>query len=358
MKKPNGISNDEVNVAFICAGDAEDRLFSSGVYFYMLKALRESGCKVASLGPVQPFYLTLGKHACAFTRALLGKNYDFLHTYRLSKAYARIFREKILSGSFDIVFAQEASAEIAFLDIGLPIVYGSDATFALMKDYYPFFTDLLKISAKRSDAIESMAIRKAAALIYPTEWASRSAAEDYGADAASINIIPFGPNLDALPSRGQALKPKDMQCCNLLFIGRKWARKGGDIAIGTFFELKRMNVPARLTICGCVPPVAYDHPDLSIIPSLDKNDEEQRARLFELYSQAHFLIMPSRAETAGFTISEAAAFGLPVIAARTGGIPDLVQEGVNGSSSRLKQEERSMPGLYNLFIQTARNMTS
>lgn len=320
----------KISVAFICAGDATDRRFSSGVYFYMRKALIDAGCRVESLGPVRPLSLVLGKWLRGFSRHALGKNLDFLHTFPLSKAYARFFRRKVLEGDFDIVFAQEAATEIAFLDVPVPIVYASDSTFALMKDYYPFFSNLLACSARQSDAIEGMAIKRADALVYPTHWAATSAIRDYGAERESISIVPFGPNFDQAPGREEALAPKDMRVCNLLFVGRNWARKGGATAVEAFLELRRAGVPARLTICGCTPPNDLSYPNLDVIPFLDKNDEEQRRRFMGLYSEAHFYILPSRAETAGFTVSEAAAFGVPVLASRTGGLADLVKEGENG----------------------------
>jgi glycosyltransferase involved in cell wall biosynthesis len=43
-----------------------------------------------------------------------------------------------------------------------------------------------------------------------------------------------------------------------------------------------------------------------------------------------FFILPTRAECSAIVFSEASAFGLPIISTRTGGVPDYVQDGVNG----------------------------
>ena len=48
------------------------------------------------------------------------------------------------------------------------------------------------------------------------------------------------------------------------------------------------------------------------------------------YASADAFIFPSRTETLGLVLLEAMAAGCPVVAARAGGIPDIVTDGVNG----------------------------
>jgi glycosyltransferase involved in cell wall biosynthesis len=52
--------------------------------------------------------------------------------------------------------------------------------------------------------------------------------------------------------------------------------------------------------------------------------------LAQAYASSDIFIMPSRSETLGLVILEAMSSGLPVVAARAGGIPEMVQDGVNG----------------------------
>ncbi|MGQ4646473.1 glycosyltransferase [Lyngbya aestuarii] len=52
--------------------------------------------------------------------------------------------------------------------------------------------------------------------------------------------------------------------------------------------------------------------------------------LAEAFASADAFIFPSRTETLGLVLLEAMAAGCPVVAARSGGIPDIVTDGVNG----------------------------
>ena len=53
-------------------------------------------------------------------------------------------------------------------------------------------------------------------------------------------------------------------------------------------------------------------------------------RLSQAYASADVFVFPSRLETFGLVVIEAMAAGLPVVAARVGGVGDIVAEGVNG----------------------------
>jgi glycosyltransferase involved in cell wall biosynthesis len=56
----------------------------------------------------------------------------------------------------------------------------------------------------------------------------------------------------------------------------------------------------------------------------------QGLELAAAYASADAFIFPSRTETLGLVLLEAMAAGCPVVAANSGGIPDIVTDGVNG----------------------------
>jgi glycosyltransferase involved in cell wall biosynthesis len=167
-------------------------------------------------------------------------------------------------------------------------------------------------------------------VIYSSAWAARSAIEDYGADPAKIHVVPFGANIDEPPAREVVLARKQSEQCRLLFLGVDWVRKGGDIAFETLLKLEELGIRAELVVCGCTPPQGVAHERMKIIPFLDKNDERQRKELEQLLMSADFLLLPTRADCTPIVFCEASAFGLPVVATNTGGVPEVVREGENG----------------------------
>jgi len=199
-----------------------------------------------------------------------------------------------------------------------------------MSDYYPDFSDLWELSSWEGNKIEELAIKKARLVLYNSYWAARSAIKDYGTDPSKVHIVNFGGNFQEIPLKEAVLSKKKTETCRLLFLETDWARKGGDLAVETFLALRKMGFRAELTVCGFAPPKNLSYDGIKTAPFLDKNDEQQRKRLIELFSGADILLFPTRADCASVVIAEANAFGLPAIATNTGGIPSVVREGENG----------------------------
>ncbi|MBW4596031.1 MAG: glycosyltransferase family 1 protein [Brasilonema angustatum HA4187-MV1] len=63
--------------------------------------------------------------------------------------------------------------------------------------------------------------------------------------------------------------------------------------------------------------------------------------LASAFASADAFIFPSRTETLGLVLLEAMAGGCPVVAARSGGIPDIVTDGVNGYLFEPEQDVQS-----------------
>lgn len=71
--------------------------------------------------------------------------------------------------------------------------------------------------------------------------------------------------------------------------------------------------------------------------------------LASAYASADAFIFPSRTETLGLVLLEAMAAGCPVVAARSGGIPDIVTDGENGYLFDPKDEQGAINATIRLL---------
>jgi glycosyltransferase involved in cell wall biosynthesis len=75
------------------------------------------------------------------------------------------------------------------------------------------------------------------------------------------------------------------------------------------------------------------------------------------YASADAFVFPSRTETLGLVLLEAMAAGCPVVAARSGGIPDIVQDGVNGYMFDPTDEQGAITATQKLLADPTRRET-
>ncbi|WP_263354809.1 glycosyltransferase family 4 protein [Acidicapsa acidisoli] len=314
--------------------DARNIRSWSGIFFFMCRALEAHVGEVVYLGPDESFGTRFIEHNSSRLnriwkkltgKILLGDKHRLL-AHRL----AQFFERRIQESPCDILFAPVAASEIAFLKTDLPIIYCSDITWPLILDYYPDLAAVSSFARAEGQYIESLAVRRASACIFPSDWAAKSCCDDFGLPPESVHQISFGANLNDPPTRSAALNRSLDGSINLIMVGVDWERKGGPIAFECLTTLLKNNVEATLTLCGCIPPAGFEHPRFRVIPFLSKHDPEQWKQMEQLFLDAHFMLFPTRAEALGVVTCEASAFGLPTIATDTGGVCGALREGVNG----------------------------
>ncbi len=76
--------------------------------------------------------------------------------------------------------------------------------------------------------------------------------------------------------------------------------------------------------------------------------------LYRAYASADIFVFPSAMETFGLVVTEAMAAGLPVVASRVGGIPDVVQEGVTGYTFESGDIDALIDGVRRIAASRAR----
>jgi glycosyltransferase involved in cell wall biosynthesis len=326
-------ASSRLRIAFLTSTDPKNRRSWSGLHYMLAQTLQKHVGDVSYLGPVSlRYWFGLGdRFNKVIGKISGGRRYHYSISVLTARMYAAIFSRKLRQQQYDLIFAPASYTEFAYLDTALPIIYCCDSTITQLIDYYPGLSSLLPVSKRELAYIEQRAITRADLLIYSSHWAGDSAVQDFGAPAEKVAVVPFGANFPIVLPREEVNKhQRQPGKCKLLFVGVEWVRKGGAIAFDTLIELHKLGIEAELTICGCVPPAGFEHPNLVVIPFLDKNDTAQLNQMVQLYMEADFFLLPTRAECAAIAFCEASSFGLPSFTTDTGGIADFVENGVNG----------------------------
>jgi glycosyltransferase involved in cell wall biosynthesis len=319
-----------LKIGFLTQHDPHDRSSWSGGIFYMFSALKDHAGEVEVISSNRSLLVKLISKANHYIGRIFRAEFAMSQSVPLSMAYGKQFTPHVDPAKYDVIFAPLASNEVAYLRTNVPIVYMSDATFSALENYYFSVDKVSKLYLMQGNHLESRAIQQSSALVYCSNWAADSARKDYGAANGKVHTVPLGANIDAPPTRDSLKAGSTDGKCRLLFVGRDWQRKGGQIACDAFFALRAMGVDAQLTIVGCQPPTPIDDPNLIVIPFLNKKVEADRTRLEELYYTSDFFLLPTRAECFGMVFCEANAYGLPIVSTATGGVSTIVQEGING----------------------------
>lgn len=144
-----------------------------------------------------------------------------------------------------------------------------------------------------------------------------------------IFIVPYGIDLELFAGvNGEddaATQPL------ILFAGRDVFRKGFPVMAKALPRVLGSYPSARVAVIGD----EYLHTRIAAgfisrgLP-IDFLPVQNMDSLIDWYNRAGVLVLPSRQEAFGIVLIEAMASGLPVVAARTGGIPEAVEDNVSG----------------------------
>lgn len=189
------------------------------------------------------------------------------------------------------------------------------------------------LAAKKMRAV----FKKADAFIVNTHFA-QTQLTDLGCPQNKIHIIPQGTNTVDFPYKSRQLSKE--QPIIILSVGRLSIEKGFHIAIKAIAETVKHFPDIKYHIIGSGPEEA----DLTaLIHSLGLQETVKifgavsTDELLNHYSTAHMFVLPSidfrdgsHTETQGVVLQEAQSSGIPVLASRTGGIPEIIKDGRTG----------------------------
>jgi glycosyltransferase involved in cell wall biosynthesis len=314
-----------MRLGVVAAADPLDLRTWSGTPYFMTKALESEFPRVFAVRRPWPAWFQLLRRT---GRKVSAGRIDIAWSYVLAQWGAKHIARQLQAERVDVVLAIGSAPFSAFLAAELPTVHVSDATVPLMRDYYSEFSRLPKLLAESAYELDRMSVLKSRASLFSTEWAAQSAILDYGANPDHVHAIPWGPNVASQKTTFKESLRSDT--CHLVFIGVDWERKGGSLAIEAAMRLAAAGRPVKLHILGANPKMREQSDIVVVHGFINKGTSEGREQFDKIMSQASFLFVPTRQDCSPMVFAEANSYGVPVISTRTGGVADVIREGVNG----------------------------
>ncbi len=121
--------------------------------------------------------------------------------------------------------------------------------------------------------------------------------------------------------------------CHLLFVGRLAAVKGIPVLFEALHQLRSASLNLRLTLIGDGPERAQlerEARNLGLASSITFAGYRSQAEVAAALHETDIFVLPSFAEGVPVVLMEALASAVPVITSRIAGIPELVEDKVNG----------------------------
>ncbi len=296
---------NQLKVGFLCPHDPFDQRTFSGTSYYAFRALEAaSGVSLRVLGPFRP-----KRHRRMFSKWMPRRQLNV---------------QKLDLDGLDAVVGLVATRYIAALlpRGGASFIHVTDSTPSFQRDFYG------RDVPAEADAAEALVIRGVDRVVYSSHFMAERACEEFKVPAERCSVVPFGVNLEDLPSRLPTKSP--FAPLKLLHVTTDWTRKGGDVVVQVLERLERDGMNVELTVVGAAPAELARHPSVHLTGYLDKNSAAGLARLRKLFSEAHLFLLPTRADCTPMVVAEANAYGTPVLIAETGGVATLMDEGRNG----------------------------
>ena len=326
----------KIKIGFLSEVDLYDITQLSGTSYNLRKIFEVKGYEVIPVDKLDQgfhFIRFYQKVKTKVYRKLLGVNYRPEWTKTGSKLLAKRAMKMIRKNKPDILFTWSTPI-LAHLDVNIPKILYTDATFSLMLGFYGNFSNFTSKSIDTGDDLAAKAFENADRLIFSSKWAANSALQNYGISERKVHVVTLGANLDVNHDEvfiRELIRSKSGKTLHLLFMGVDWKRKGGEKALEVARIIKEKGRKVCLHLMGSKPPDDKKLPDYVVNHGfVSKAQPEGRKHMDEIFRKVHFLVLPTFADCTPMVYAELNAYGIPAITHDVGGISSVVYHETNG----------------------------
>lgn len=170
---------------------------------------------------------------------------------------------------------------------------------------------------------ERLVYEKAAHICVRSKLVRESILERYEIDPGKLSVVGGGANITPNGLFETETEPRSP---TILFIGKDYHRKGGDLLLKAFGRIRSRIPDARLVMVTSAGDLVSD--SVEGVQFMEPCWREEV--IAKLFRAADVFVLPSRLETWGDVIVEAMAFGVPCVVTRNDAMPEIVDHGVTG----------------------------
>lgn len=214
--------------------------------------------------------------------------------------------------------------------LNVPVALFCDSNIDLSRSGASGFSEASVLSSEEIRAVharETGVYEQASIIFTMSEMVRRSFIADFGLPADRLVTIRCGPNVD--PSAIEISVPQDVPESTILFVGRDPVRKGADLMLRAFRQVRERMPRARLVMVG--PPRGMAVPDgVEVMGFLDRDTSKGRSAMHAAYAASHVFCLPTRFDPFGTSFVEAMAYGLPCVGPDAWAVPEIIDHGRTG----------------------------
>lgn len=252
-----------------------------------------------------------------------------LERFEYSYLVAHILGEIVKKYSIDIIESTDARAEGFWYylwnrHIPLVIKLHTSETLVFKLNHEPVTLDI-----KLLKRLEEFWLLQADRIVGVTRAIAEISARYYKINNKRIRVIPNPVDVDLFVPCNEGIDP-----LNILYAGRLEFRKGVHVLLRAIPQILRQVPEASFTLvgadCGMRDYLLQKIKENGCERNIHFIEHLPRHKLVEYYQRCSLAVVPSLWENFPYVCLEAMSCGKPVVASKTGGIAELIEDGIDG----------------------------